>query len=107
MNNELCITLALRQLKCQNSISLTLDNVYTNIESNTRIVLSYGYILEIISINSNSVTISLLNEGLLEPTNFNIPFNSCRSFDLPVYNGNYIVCIGFSTTLCQCPNVVR
>lgn len=107
MNNEICITIAIRQVKCQNSISLTLDNVYTNVEPNTRILLSFGYILEIISINSNNITVSISNEALLEPVSFNIPFNAYRSFDLPLYNGNYILCIGTSSTLCQCPNVVR
>lgn len=105
--NELCITIAIRQIKCQNSISVTTDNVYTNVEQNSRILLSFGYSLEIVSLNSNSVTINIINDALIEPVSFNIPFNTYKSFDLPLYNGNYIILIGINTYSCPCPNVSR
>ena len=63
--NELCYNLAIRQRRCQNSISLVTDNVYTNIEDKATLLLTFGYTLTIVSKNSNSVTISLYNPDLL------------------------------------------
>ncbi len=113
MINEQCITLAIRQFKCQNSISITIDNVYTNIEENSTILLSFGYALEIISFNSNSVTINIFNDVLLERVSFNIPYNSYKYFDLPLFNGTYTVLIGINRNIdscpcpCLCPNIRR
>ena len=109
MINPLCITIAIRQFKCQNSISITLDNVYTNIEENSTILLSFGYVLEIISFNTNSVTINIYNNVLLDRVSFNIPYNSYKYFDLPLYNGTYTILIGINrdTTSCPCPNIAR
>ena len=42
--DSLCYDLAIRQIKCQNGISVTTDNIYTNIENNSQILLSYGYV---------------------------------------------------------------
>ena len=105
--NDLCLNLAIRQNKCQNSISVTTDNVYTNIKENSRIILSFGYVLEIISFNTNSVTIHIYNPVLLNTVSFNIPFNTFKSFDLPLYNGNYIILIGIDRDPCPCPNISR
>lgn len=102
-----CYDLAIRQRRCQNSISLTTDNVYTNIEENAQIQLSFGYTLTIISKNNNSVTIQLENFDLLEKIKFNIPIDNFKYFDLPMYNGNYILLIGISRNNCPCPNLLR
>lgn len=102
-----CYDLAIRQRKCQNGISLTTDNIYTNIEVDTQINLSYGYNLNIISKNQNSVTIELSNTPLLRPIKFNIPAQSYKSFDLPLYNGTYIILIGISPTNCACATLAR
>lgn len=104
---SLCYNLAVRQIKCQNGISLTTDNVYTNIEDNAQILLSYGYILNIVSKNTNSVTISLYNFELLETVKFNIPNDEYRTFDLPLYNGTFIVLIGVTRNICPCPRLLR
>lgn len=102
-----CYDLAIRQRKCQNSISVTIDNIYTNIEDNAQIQLSFGYNLTIISKNSNSVTIELSNFELLEAVKFNIPIDDFKMFDLPIYNGSYIVLIGITRNNCPCPNLTR
>ena len=102
-----CYNLAIRQRKCQNGISLTTDNVYTNIEENAQIQLAFGYTLTIISKNSNSVTIGIENFDLLERVKFNIPIDNFKYFDLPMYNGTYIVLIGVSRNDCPCPNLSR
>lgn len=102
-----CYDLAIRQRKCQNGIAVTTDNVYTNIEDNAQILLSYGYTLTVISKNSNSVTIQLENIGLLEPVKFNIINDTYNTFDLPLYNGTYVVLIGVICNTCPCPNIIR
>lgn len=105
--DSLCYDIAIRQIKCQNGISLTTDNVYTNIEDNSQILLSYGYTLNIISKNSNSVTISLQNFELLNTVKFNIPKDTFKTFDLPLFNGTYVVLIGFVKHACPCPRLLR
>lgn len=104
---NLCYDLAVRQIKCQNGISVTTDNVFTNIENNAKLLLSFGYVLNIISKNSNSVTISLSNFELLEAVKFNIPNDTFKSFDLPLYNGTYVVLIGVIRKTCPCPRLLR
>lgn len=103
--NEICYNLALRQRRCQNGISLVTDNVYTNIEDNAQLLLSFGYTLTVISKNSNSVTISLYNPDLLTEIKFNIPNDTYKTFDLPMYNGTFILQVGVQKFNCVCPNV--
>lgn len=103
--NEFCYNLAIRQRRCQNSISLVTDNVYTNIEDNASLLLSFGYTLTIISKNSNSVTIQLYNPDLLSEIRFNIPNNAYKTFDLPMYNGTYILQVGVQRFDCVCPSI--
>lgn len=105
--DSLCYDLAIRQIKCQNGISVTSDNVYTNVEDNSQILLSYGYVLNIISKNSNSVTISLYNFELLDTVKFNIPNDTYKTFDLPLYNGTFVVLIGVVRNTCPCPRLLR
>ena len=102
---SLCYNIAVRQIKCQNGISLTTDNVYTNVENDAQILLAYGYVLNIVSKNTNSVTISLYNFELLETVKFNIPNDEYRTFDLPLYNGTFVVLIGVSRNTCPCPRL--
>ena len=107
--DNICYDLALRQRKCQNNISVTSDNVYTNIANNFQILLSFGYVINIISKNNTSVTIEIVNFDLLEPVRFNIPTDTFRTFDLPMYNGTYIVLIGVmrNDNNCPCPYLIR
>ncbi len=105
--NDLCYNLAIRQNKCQNNISATTDNVYTNIENGAEIILSFGYTLTIISKNTNSVTVELFNPDLLDKIKFNIPNDSYKTFDLPMYNGTFIIQIGVKQINCVCPNITR
>lgn len=105
--NEFCYDLAIRQKRCQNGISSNLDNVYTNIEVDSQILLSFGYTLNIISKNTDSVTIELQNLGLLNPIKFNIPKDTYKAFDLPMYNGTFIILVGITSTNCICPNLAR
>ena len=101
-----CYDIAIRQKKCQNGISVTVDNVCTNTEDDAQINLSYGYILTILSKNRNSVTVQISNFSLLEPVKFNIPNDAFKTFDLPLYNGTYILLIGVVKNNCPCPDVV-
>jgi hypothetical protein len=105
--DSLCYDLAVRQIKCQNGIAVTTDKVYTNVENNSQIILSYGYILTIISKNTTSLTISLYNFELLETVKFNIPSDTYRTFDLPLYNGSFVLLIGAVKTTCTCPRLLR
>lgn len=105
--DELCIDIAVRQRKCQNNISQSLDNIHTNVEENSAILLSFGYILNVLSKNTNSVQISLKNDTLLNPIKFNIPYNTYKTFDLPLYNGTYVILIGAVKNNCECPRLLR
>ena len=105
--DSLCYDLAIRQIKCQNGISVTTDNIYTNIEDNSQILLSYGYVLNIISKNTNNVTISISHFELLDAVKFNIPNDTFKTFDLPLYNGSFIVLIGVVRNTCPCPRLLR
>lgn len=105
--NDLCVDLAIRQRKCQNGISLNTDNIYTNIEDNANLILSYGYILNVVSKNTNGVTISLFNDNLLSTIKFNIPYDTYKTFDLPLYNGTFILLVGAVKNMCTCATILR
>lgn len=105
--NEYCYDLAIRQRKCQNSISITSDNVYTNIQNGAIFNLSFGYTLTIVDKQENYVTIEISASLFLSPIRFNIPSNSFKTFDLPLYNGSFILQIGVSKNECPCPNISR
>lgn len=102
-----CYDIAIRQRKCQNNISVTSDNVYTNVDNESQIPLAFGYTLSIISKNRNSVTIEIENFDLLDKVKFNIPNDTFKTFDLPVYNGTLILLIGVVRNTCPCPNLLR
>ena len=104
--NDLCYNIAIRQRKCQNGISLVTDNVFTNVEDNAEIILSFGYTLTVVSKNSNSVTIRLHNPDLLSDIRFNIPNDTFKTFDLPMYNGTYVLQVGVQRFNCVCPSIV-
>ena len=104
---NLCYDLAIRQIKCQNGISVTTDNIYTNVENQSQILLSYGYVLNVLSKNTNSITISLYNFELLDTVKFNIPNDTYKTFDLPLYNGTYVLLIGSVKNTCPCPRLLR
>ena len=104
--DRFCYDIAIRQKKCQNGISVTVDNVFTIVNENAQINLSFGYILTILSKNKNSVTIQISNFALLEPVKFNIPKDTFKTFDLPLFNGTYILLIGAVKNNCPCPDIV-
>ena len=52
-----CYTLAIRQITCQNGVSRTVDNVYTNISIGTVISLNFGYSITIVSISNSGISI--------------------------------------------------
>lgn len=103
--DTLCYDLAIRQRRCQNGISVTTDNVYTDIKNGAKVILSYGYTLTIISKNSNSVTVELNNSELLNNIKFNIQEGTYKTFDLPMFNGSFILLIGVVKKDCKCPNI--
>lgn len=105
--DSLCYDLAVRQIKCQNVIAVTTDNIYTNVEINSQILLSYGYVLTVTSKSSSGITISLYNFELLNTVKFNIPYDTYKTFDLPLYNGTFVVLVGTVKNTCQCPRLVR
>ena len=104
--DRFCYDIEKKKKKCQNGISVTVDNVCTNIKDNAQINLSFGYILTILSKNKNSVTIQISNFALLEPVKFNIPKDTFKTFDLPLFNGTYILLIGAVKNNCPCPDIV-
>lgn len=99
--NQVCYTLTVKQVKCQNGISRTIDNVYTNISPNAIIPLSFGYSIKIISTNVNSITIQLSNPDQIPNLIFNIPSGSFKTFDLPTEGGNLRVYIGAVVISCE------
>ncbi|MEG2348320.1 MAG: hypothetical protein RSB67_01555 [Clostridia bacterium] len=99
--NQVCYTLAIRQMRCQNSIKKTVDNVYTNIVPNTIITLSFGYFVKLISTNSTNITIQLSNSSQIPNLVFNIPAGSYKIFDLPTESGTLRVYIGATAIDCQ------
>lgn len=104
---DFCYDLAIRQRKCQNGVSVTSDNVFTNIEDDTQYIISFGYTISIISKNRNSVTVEIANPDLLESVKFNIPNDTFKTFDLPLYNGTFILLIGVIRKACPCPTLLR
>lgn len=99
--DNFCYTLAIRQRRCQNSISRELDNVYTNVTTSSIIPLSFGYVVTIISKNQNSISIQISNPNFMPNTIFNIPSGSYKVFDLPVENGTLRVFIGATGIDCS------
>lgn len=99
--NQICYTLTIKQVRCQNGISRTIDNVYTNISPNTIINLSFGYSVKIISTNTNSITIQLSNPAQIPNLIFNIPSGSFKTFDLPTEAGTLRVHIGAVVIQCE------
>lgn len=102
--NNFCYTLAIRQIKCQNSIATTTDNVYTNVTIGSVISLGFGYSVTLISANSNNITIQISNSGFIPNILFNIPSGSYKIFDLPVESGTLRVYIG--ATAIDCNNTI-
>jgi len=103
--NNCCYSLAIRQNRCQNGIPITSDNIYTNIEDNSIIELSYGYSLRVISRHETYVVIELSNPSLLPPVFFHIPNDDFKEFDLPLLNGTFILLIGAQRIACPCPQL--
>lgn len=99
--NNFCYTLAIRQRRCQNSISSELDNVYTNVNTSSVINLSFGYTLTVIAKNQNSISIQISNQNFMPNTIFNIPSGSYKIFDLPVENGTLRIFIGATGIDCN------
>lgn len=99
--NNICYTLAVRQRRCQNGISRSTDNVYTNISNGTEIALNFGYTLTYISSSSSHATIQISNSSQIPSLIFNIPNNSFKIFDLPVQSGNLRVYIGATGICCS------
>lgn len=99
--NNFCYTLAIRQRKCQNSISGELDNIYTNVNTSSKITLSFGYVLTVIAKNQNSISVQISNPNFMPNTIFHIPSGSYKVFDLPVENGTYRVFIGATGIDCN------
>lgn len=102
--NNYCYTLAVRVLKCQNGISNTTDNVYTNITNNSVVQLGFGYTLTFIASNSNNATIKLSNSNFIPNILFNIPSGSYKIFDLPVESGTVRIYVG--VTAIDCSNTI-
>lgn len=88
MENTCGYNIIVNQRACQNGISCTTNNVFTNITNDNTICLNFGYIITIISVNGNCACIRLSNSEQIPNLNFNINTNICKVFDLPVQNGN-------------------
>lgn len=108
--NGFCYTLAIRQIKCQNSIANTTDNVYTNITTGSVVPLGFGYSLTFVSATATTGTIEISNSSFIPNILFNIPSGSYKIFDLPVDSGTLRVSVGLSAINCSntvaCCNLV-
>lgn len=71
--DRFCYTLAVRQRACQNGISRRIDNVYTNVNPNSIIPLSFGYSIKFITGTPSAATIQLSNPDQIPNLIFNIP----------------------------------
>jgi hypothetical protein len=98
--NETCYTLAVRQRTCQNGISRRIENVYTNVNNNTVIPLSFGYLITVVTRNFRNITIQLSNPSYIPNTIFNIPNGGSKTFDLPKENGTIRVFVGATGINC-------
>lgn len=98
--NNICYTLAVRQRICQNGISRSTDNVYTNVANGTEISLNFGYTLTYISSSSTHATIQISNPSQIPSLIFNIPNNEYKIFDLPVQSGTLRIYIGATGICC-------
>ncbi|MEG0872778.1 MAG: hypothetical protein RSE00_02200 [Clostridia bacterium] len=94
MMDEICYTLAVRQRTCQNGISRKIDNVYTNVNTNSIVPLSFGYQLKIIQRCKNFVTIQISNSNTIPNLIFNIPNGGYKIFDLPKESGTLKIFVG-------------
>lgn len=99
--NEFCYTLSVRQIKCQNGIANSTDNIYTNITVNSVIPLGLGYTLTFISANQTTGTIQISNSAFIPNILFNIPSGSYKIFDLPVESGNIRIYVGLTAINCS------
>lgn len=99
--DAICYTLAVRQRTCENGIPRRIDNVYTNISTNTMIPLSFGYCLRFISNSSSFATVQICNQNFIPNLLFNIPNGGYKIFDLPTENGTLRVFIGATGIDCS------
>lgn len=99
--DRVCYTLAVRQRTCQNGIARNIDNVYTNVTTNSIIPLKFGYQLTVISKNANNITVQLSNQDQIPNMVFNIPNGNFKIFDLPVESGTLRVYVGATAIDCE------
>lgn len=99
--NTYCYTLAIRQRTCENGISRSNDNVYTNITPNSVIPLNFGYNITFLSGTSTYASIQISNSNQIPNLIFNISSGNYKIFDLPVQNGTLRVYIGVSSIICS------
>lgn len=102
MNENCCYNLTVDQSMCQNGISRSFTNTYTNVTTGKIIPLEFGYTMQFISGNNTNTTIRLQNEIFLPQTTFNIPVNSYRVFDLPCECGTYRLAVRTRIVPCAC-----
>lgn len=98
--DRMCYTLTVRQRRCINGIATSVDNVYTNVATNSVIPLGFGYSITFISNNTNSATIRITNEAQIPGLTFNIQNGSYKIFDLPTSAGNLRVLVGVTAINC-------
>ena len=96
-----CYTLAIRQITCQNGVSRTVNNVYTNISIGTVISLNFGYSITIVSISNSGISIQLSNPDFIPNLIFNIPCNSYKIFDVPKESGTLRIYVGVKQVCCE------
>ena len=99
-----CFTLTIRQRRCLNGIPQVIDNVYTNVATNSIIPLSLGYSIKFLGGNRNNATIQITNEDQIPNLIFTIASGGYKIFDLPTTGGNLRVFVG--VTAIDCGNTV-
>lgn len=100
MANSCCYTLVIRQVTCQNGVRREINNVYTNVEDNTTIPLSFGYSLTVLSRTTSHVVVRLQNPNYIPSLIFTIPVDSYKEFNVPKESGTLIIFIGVKRATC-------
>ena len=81
-------TLAIRQIYCQNGIPKSIENIYTNVQTNSQISLEFGYTITYITGDNKNATILLENSLFIPSITFKIPNGGYKIFNLEVPNRN-------------------
>ena len=105
--DNVCFIISIRQRICQSGVPINIDKTFTNVENNTQIVLSGGYILTISRASNTKIRLSFLNTTFDLSFFFDVDNTSTNVFDLPIQGGTYrlqIFAVMRCCNTCPCTN---